>query len=109
MQDNIVYVGYKESRVYVSSVQIQSEMGDHIRIKARGTFMNKAVDVSQIFLYRFIKEWELGKVEIGTENRPVTPREGQPEPEPGEIQRVSWIEINLIKVNQENGNQEPKV
>lgn len=88
LNDNSVFIGEKDSMVYVSSVETLSENYDSIIIKARGRITSKAVDVSQISVHRILKGWKVDKVEIGTELRTNNQNFKQ---------KVSWIEITIKK------------
>ena len=93
--ENSVFVGKKDTMTYVFSVQTQANSQENIFIKARGNAISKAVDVSQIAVYRFLKGWQVKDVKLGTEERPRQPREG--EENTNETQRVSFIEIEISK------------
>ncbi len=93
--ENSVFVGKKDTMTYVFSVQTQANSHENIFIKARGNAISKAVDVSQISVHRFLKGWHVKDVKLGTDERPMQPREG--EEITNETQRVSFIEIELSK------------
>jgi DNA-binding protein len=93
-KDNIIYVGKKDLMAYVLAVTTQAGMNDEIKIKARGRSINKAVDVSQISINRFLKEWKITGTQIGTEERPADPEHPQERSGP---QRISFIEITMSK------------
>ncbi len=104
--EHSVFIGVKDTKIYVFSVTTQAEKNDKIFIKARGKYISKAVDVSQITLNKFIKDWKLGNVYIGTEERPYVPYGDKPEHSDRETQDVSVIEIELLKENP-NGQNNP--
>jgi DNA-binding protein len=97
--DNIIYIGKKPTTAYILAVATQAAQNDSIRIKARGRSISTAVDISQISVNRQLKDWKVGSVTVGTEERPYTPREGE-DPKgrkAGDMQRVSFIEITIQK------------
>ena len=92
--DNTVYVGSKDAKTYVFAVTTQANMNNQIFIKARGRSISRAVDVSQISINRFLKDWKIKEVKIGTEERPIT---NEHDDSGKELQKVSFIEIEIIK------------
>ncbi|MGZ7209583.1 MAG: DNA-binding protein Alba [Methanobacterium sp.] len=88
-EDNIVYIGNKPEMNYVLAVVTQINSGaDEVFLKARGKAISRAVDVAEIVRNRFIKEVELGSIDISTEE--VSNSEGTKS-------NVSAIEIKLVK------------
>ncbi len=68
MENDFVFVGQKPIMSYVLAVLTHVNSGhDHVFIKARGSMISKAVDISQIIKRKFSKDLKLGNVEIGTE------------------------------------------
>ena len=61
-----------------------------VTLKARGQSIATAVDSAEITRRRFMKDLNIGKITIGTEEMP--PREGE-----GGARNVSTIEITLAK------------
>ena len=61
-----------------------------VTLKARGQAITTAVDVAEITRRRFMKELNISKITIGTEEMP--PREGE-----SRNRNVSTIEITLSK------------
>ncbi len=61
-----------------------------VTLKARGQSITTAVDTAEITRRRFMKDLNIGKITIGTEEMP--PREGE-----GGARNVSTIEITLTK------------
>ena len=95
-----VFVGYKDTIIYVFAVTTQAETFNRVLIKARGKAISKAVDISQIALNKYLKEkgWKLGNVFIGTEVRPYRKFEDNKYETPNkENQDVSVIEIEVLK------------
>jgi len=92
-ESNVVYVGRKPPMSYVMAV-ITSFTGSNtkeVTLKARGQSITTAVDAAEITRRRFMKELNIGKITIGTEEMP--PREGE-----GRARMVSTIEITLTRV-----------
>jgi len=58
MDDNFVWVGNKAFMNYITAVVIQftSLNQDEVIIKARGKFISRAVDVSEVITKRFLRE-----------------------------------------------------
>jgi len=91
-EPNIIYVGRKPPMNYVLGI-ITSFSGsntEEVTLKARGQAITTAVDAVEITRHRFMKDLDIGKIAIGTEEMP--PREGE-----GGARNVSTIEITLTK------------
>jgi archaea-specific DNA-binding protein len=89
--DNSIFIGGKPFMNYVTSVVMQftSKNADEVIIKARGKFISRAVDVSEVASKRFLKDQvELKDIQIGSEEF---------ENQEGKAVRVSIIEIVLKK------------
>ena len=89
MQDNstnTVFVAKKTTIAYVFAVQTQAQQQTTINIRARGQNISKAVDVCQIAIDRFLKEWDVTETQIGTEEQRVE-----------DDKRVSFINIKIQK------------
>jgi len=88
---NTVFVGRKPTMSYVMAVITNFNNNDtkEVVLKARGQAITTAVNVAQVVTRRFMKELQITKIGIGTEE--VTPREG------GAPRRVSTMEIVLTK------------
>lgn len=96
-RDNVIFIGKQPAIVYATSVMMQAQDGQEtIILKARGMSMKTAIDVSQLALRRFVPNYEIGEIKVGTEEKEFIPREGQPKEE-GRKVMVSTIEISLIK------------
>jgi len=90
--DNFVFIGNKPFMNYVTSVVIQftTKEAKKVLIKARGKFISRAVDVSEVAVNRFLKgQIKVGDISIGSED--FTNAEGR------EV-RVSTIDITLERV-----------
>jgi DNA-binding protein len=87
-ETNVVYVGRKPTMSYVLAI-ITSFTGSNtkeVTLKARGRAITTAVDVAEITRRRFMKELNIGKITIGTE---------EIKREEGGTRNVSAIEITL--------------
>ena len=89
--DNSVFIGDKPFMNYVTSVVIQftTKGADEVIVKARGKFISRAVDVSEVAMKRFLKDQILLK-DIRVDSEEFKNNEGR------EV-RVSVIEITLKK------------
>jgi DNA-binding protein len=89
---NTVYIGQKPTMNYVLAVLTNFNSLDtkEVTIKARGQAISIAVDVAEIARRKFMKELNVSKINIGTEE--MLPREGE-----SRNRNVSTIEITLIK------------
>lgn len=99
-EDNIIYIGKQPAMVYATSVMVQAQEGQKlIIIKARGKSISRAVDVSQLALRKFVKDFKIGTITVGTEERDYVPdeRDKRPKVEGPRKVLVSTIEIPLIK------------
>ncbi len=90
-KDNIVYVGTKPFMNYVTGLVMQftTKGADEVFLKARGKFISKAVDVSEVTTKRFLKD-QIKVKEININSEDFKNKEGRDV-------RVSTIEIVLIK------------
>ena len=89
---NVVYIGTKPFMNYVTSVVMQftTKNRDEVIIKARGKFINRAVDVAEVVKRKFMKEQEIGITKIKIDSEEFENKEGK------KIS-VSTIEITLSK------------
>lgn len=90
-ESNIVYIGRKPPMSYVMAV-ITSFTGSDakdITLKARGRSITTAVDAAEITRRKFMKELNVSKITIGTE---------EIQQEEGGTRNVSTIEITLTRV-----------
>ena len=69
VEPNDVYVSRRKPAInYVLAVQTQASQGqDPINIRARGNNINKAVDVAQIAINRFLDDFKVNGIQIGTD------------------------------------------
>ncbi len=91
MEKGVILVGKKPTIRYVSAAILlfNSENLDRIKIKSRGKFISKAVDVAEAVRNKFLKDKNLNvNVSIGTENL---------ERKDGRKLSISTIEISLEK------------
>ncbi len=86
-EDNVVFIGTKPFMNYVSSVNLQFSLKKQkeVTIKARGKFINRAVDVAQVVKNRS-EGIEIKDIKIDTESF---------QDKEGKTIKVSTIEINL--------------
>ena len=94
MEDNIVKVGSKFAISYSLAVAKKVELGmEEVILKARGQHIQKAVDASQICVNRFLPNYEVKKVNIGTDKLKMNAVQDGKEI----LRNVSWIEITIVK------------
>ncbi len=87
--ENVVFVGVKPVMNYVLAVITQFNQGTgEVVLKARGRAISRAVDVAEIVRNRFLKDANVEKINIGTE---------EVQAEGGGQTNVSTIEITLKK------------
>ena len=70
MVENTVFVGDKPFMNYVTSVVVQfsSKEAQEVLIKARGRFINRAVDIAEVVKNKFLQNLiDTKKIEIDTE------------------------------------------
>jgi len=87
-ETNVVYVGRKPTMSYVLAI-ITSFTGSNakeVTLKARGRAITTAVDAAEITRHRFMKDLNVDKITIGTE---------EIKQEEGGTRNVSTIEITL--------------
>ncbi|MBN2142819.1 DNA-binding protein Alba [Candidatus Woesearchaeota archaeon] len=91
MEDNSIFIGNKPFMNYVTSVVVQftTKGAREVIVKARGKFISRAVDVSEVAMKRFLKD-QIGLKEIRIDSEGFTNKEGHDV-------RVSTIEIVLEK------------
>jgi len=70
-EDNIIFIGTKPFMNYVNGVVMQfvAKQKQEVIIKARGKFINRAVDVAEVSKKRFFegKKIEVKNIKIGSE------------------------------------------
>jgi DNA-binding protein len=89
-KSNVVYIGRKPPMSYVMAI-ITSFAGSDatdVTLKARGRSITTAVDTAEITRRKFMKELNIGKITIGTE---------EIQQEEGGTRNVSTIEITLTR------------
>ena len=87
--DNSFFIGEKPLMNYVTAavMHFTSKKAEEITLKARGRFMNTAIDISQVIINRFLKDQaEINNVKLGSEEF---------KNKEGKQVRVSTIEINI--------------
>ncbi|MBW2990947.1 DNA-binding protein Alba [Candidatus Woesearchaeota archaeon] len=90
-EDNSIFIGNKPFMNYVTGVVVQftTKGAKEVIVKARGKFISRAVDISEVAMKRFLKDQiELKGIAIDSEE--FKNKEGQDV-------RVSTIEITLAK------------
>ena len=91
--DNTIFIGGKPFMNYVTGVVMQftTKNADEVIVKARGKFISRAVDVSEVAAKRFLKDTvEVKGIKIDSEEF---------QNNEGKQVRVSTIEITLTKTN----------
>lgn len=90
--ENVVFIGNKPFMNYVTGVVMQftTKGAREVTIKARGKFISRAVDVSEVAMRKFLREQNLKVkgIAIGSEEF---------ENKEGKKVNVSTIEITLMK------------
>lgn len=88
-RENIVFIGKKPVMNYVVACVTFFNAGvDQVVVKARGHIISKAVDTVELLRRGFIKDLEIRKINIGTQE--MSGAEGQ-------MSSVSEIEITIAK------------
>ncbi len=90
-EDNSIFVGVKPFMNYVTAVVMQFTVksADEVIVKARGKFISRAVDISEVATKRFLQGTvDVKDVRINSEE--FTNKEGK-------LVRVSTIEVVLKK------------
>jgi len=91
LKDNSIFVGSKPFMNYVTGVVMQftTKGADEVIVKARGKFISRAVDVSEVAAKRFL-EGQIEVKDIRIDSEGFQNKEGKDV-------RVSIIEITLRK------------
>ncbi|MBI2449387.1 DNA-binding protein Alba [Candidatus Pacearchaeota archaeon] len=91
-EDNTIFIGGKPFMNYVTGVVMQftTKGSKEVKIKARGKFISRAVDVEQVSKNKFLKEHAVQTKEIKTASEEFENKEGKKV-------NVSTIEIILTK------------
>jgi len=89
--DNSIFIGGKPFMNYVTSVVMQftTKNADEVIVKARGKFISRAVDVSEVATKRFLKDQAKVK-DINIDSEEFQNKEGKDV-------RVSTVEIVLCR------------
>lgn len=92
--DNIVYIGTKPFMNYVTSVVMQftTKEKNKVILKARGKFINRAVDVAEVVRKRFLEDKNVQVEDIKINSEELKNKEAKKV-------NVSTIEITLTKQN----------
>ena len=88
-EEGLVLIGLKPVMRYVVACLTSFNSGaDKVVVKARGRAISKAVDTTEVLRRTFLKDVDIAKIEIGTEemSRPDRPKSN-----------VSTMEIVLVK------------
>lgn len=90
--DNSIFIGNKPFMNYVTSVVVQftTKSANEVIVKARGKFIARAVDVSEVASKRFLKD-QIKVKDIQINSEEFKNKEGRDV-------RVSTIEILLVKL-----------
>lgn len=91
-EDNSIFIGNKPFMNYVTSVVVQftTKGADEVIVKARGKFISRAVDVSEVARKRFLKD-QIKIKDIAVDSEEFKNKEGKDV-------RVSTLEITLEKI-----------
>jgi len=91
-EPEVLFVGMKPPMSYVLGIITVFSKSDikEVTLKARGQAINTAVDAAEIARHRFMKDLNVSKISIGTEEMP--PREGE-----SKSRNISTIEITLTQ------------
>jgi DNA-binding protein len=89
-ETNTVYIGRKPVMNYVLAVITNFNSSDtkEVTLKARGRAITTAVDAAEITRRRFLKELNVSKITLGTDEIPQ---------EEGGTRNVSTMEIHLTR------------
>ncbi|MFH0978535.1 MAG: DNA-binding protein Alba [Candidatus Woesearchaeota archaeon] len=92
LKDNSIFVGGKPFMNYVTGVVMQftTKGADEVIVKARGKFISRAVDISEVATKRFL-EGQIEVKDIRIDSEGFKNKEGKDV-------RVSIIEITLVKI-----------
>ncbi len=91
-KDNIIFVGIKPFMNYVTGVvmQFQNKGQKEVLVSARGKFISKAVDITEVARRTFLKDENIQIKDIKISSEPFENKEGK-------RIFVSAIEIKLVK------------
>jgi len=90
-EDNSIFIGGKPFMNYVTAVVMQftTKSADEVIVKARGKFISRAVDVTEVAAKRFL-DGQVGIKDIKIDSEGFQNKEGRDV-------RVSSIEISLTR------------
>jgi len=91
-KSGVIFIGNKPPMSYVLAIitDLSASNAKEVTLKARGRAITTAVDAAEITRRRFLKDLEISKIAIGTEELP--PREGE-----NRARNVSTMEITLTQ------------
>ncbi len=91
-EDNVIFIGGKPFMNYVTGVimQFTSKGAKDVTVKARGKFISKAVDVSEVCTKRYLKDQNITVEDIKINSEEFQNKEGK------KI-NVSTMDIVLVK------------
>lgn len=91
-EDNVIFIGSKPFMNYVTSINMQfmTKGMAEVIIKARGKFINRAVDIAEFIRKKFLKEKNIKIKEIKIDSSDFENKKGK-------LINVSTIEIVLTK------------
>jgi len=91
-KDNIIFIGPKPFMNYVTAIitQFKTNNEDEVIVSARGKFISRAVDVSEVAAKRFLKEDNIKVKDISIDSEEFENKEGK-------RVNVSTIDITLTK------------
>ncbi len=77
--DNYVFIGKKPFMNYVTAVvmQFSTKGAKEVIIKARGKFITRAVDVAEICIKKFLKDYDVEVKRISIDSEEVANKEGK--------------------------------
>lgn len=90
--NNVIFIGAKPFMNYVTGVVMQFTLkqSKEVSIKARGKFINRAVDVAEVVRKKFLKDKHISLKEINIGSEELENKEGKK-------MNISTIEIILEK------------
>jgi len=65
--EGMLFIGAKPFMSYISSLVMIAANKKEVVIKARGKFISKAVDVAQMGKTRFLKEFKIKSIDVGSQ------------------------------------------
>ncbi|MEM0143748.1 MAG: DNA-binding protein Alba [Candidatus Parvarchaeum sp.] len=87
VENDVIFVGKKPIMSYVMAILTHLNSGNNkVVIKARGSSISTAVDISQVTMHKFMKDLKVTDIKIGTEE--LSDKEGKK-------RNVSFISIEM--------------